>query len=80
MTPESAEDRRSVERLLGQEAGAVEGFVDRYAARIYRLTRRPLDDPRDAEEVNRQSQGLWCLRRNVSSRSFSWGGICSSLS
>jgi RNA polymerase sigma-70 factor (ECF subfamily) len=40
-----------VERLRGREAGAAEEFVDRYGARIYRLARRLLNDPRDAEEV-----------------------------
>jgi RNA polymerase sigma-70 factor (ECF subfamily) len=40
-----------VERLRGRAEGAVEEFVERYGARIYRLARRLLNDPRDAEEV-----------------------------
>jgi len=51
MTPGAVEDRQLVERLQGQEAGAVEELVDRYGARIYRLARRLLNDPRDVEEV-----------------------------
>ncbi len=40
-----------VDRLRNGEERAVEDLVDRYGAWIHRVTRRLLDDPRDAEEV-----------------------------
>jgi RNA polymerase sigma-70 factor (ECF subfamily) len=51
MTTGADKDQPLVERLRAGAEGAVEEFVDRYGARIYRLTRRLLDDTRDAEEV-----------------------------
>ena len=49
--PRAREDQELVAALRRGEAGAVEDLVDRYGAWIYRLARRLLSDPRDAEEV-----------------------------
>ena len=40
-----------VDRLRRGEYGAIEALVARYGAWIYRVTRRILNDPRDAEEI-----------------------------
>lgn len=51
MTERAHADERLVEALRRGEDGAVEALVDRYAGWIHGVTRRLLNDPRDAEEV-----------------------------
>jgi len=51
MTEGSHADERLVEALRRGEEGAVEALVDRYGGWIHGVTRRLLNDPRDAEEV-----------------------------
>jgi RNA polymerase sigma-70 factor (ECF subfamily) len=51
MTEGAHADERLVEALRRGEEGAVEALVDRYAGWIHAVTRRLLNDPRDAEEV-----------------------------
>ncbi len=48
---EAVDDHTLVEGLRRGEAGAVEALVDRYGGWIHGVTRRLLNDPRDAEEV-----------------------------
>ena len=51
MTEGAHADEQLVEALRRGEEGAVEALVDRYAGWIHGVTRRLLNDPRDAEEV-----------------------------
>ena len=50
-------------RLQRGEDGAIEGLVDRYGAWIHRVTRRILDDSRDAEEITQDV--LWIVVRKI---------------
>lgn len=51
LADKTRDDRELVEALQRGEQGAVETLVDRYGGWIYRVARRLLGDPRDAEEV-----------------------------
>jgi RNA polymerase sigma-70 factor (ECF subfamily) len=51
MTEKAADDRELVTALQRGDPDAVEQLIDRYGAWVYRVVRRLLDDPRDAEEV-----------------------------
>jgi len=51
LTDKAREDQRLVELLQRGEADAAEALVARYGGWIYRVARRLLGDPRDAEEV-----------------------------
>ncbi len=51
MRERAGEDHDLLEALLREEPDAAGLLVDRHGARIYRVARRFLDDPRDAEEV-----------------------------
>ncbi len=51
MTERTQPDQELVESLRRGEDGAMEALVDRYAGWIHGVTRRLLNDPRDAEEV-----------------------------
>ena len=51
MKERTSEDHDLVEALLREDPDAVGLLIDRHGARIYRVARRFLDDPRDVEEV-----------------------------
>jgi len=51
MTERAVDDRELVAALQRGDPDAVERLVDRYGGWVYRVVRRLLDDPRDAEEV-----------------------------
>ncbi len=51
MTDKAVHDRELVAALQRGDPDAVERLVDRYGGWVYRLARRLLGDPRDAEEV-----------------------------